>query len=323
MDGSMETTVYGCIDNNTIVFEVDIESEIPLYVPSSCKVLEKRNTHLKARCSIGLQDPTYMPPAYYLLPLPRDTPYLKQQTRIVLDIPPTWHAIGLVEHHSTVITKTKRVYMEGEQPPQLLLYRKEPLPKTLELHDLLFDYPILLYKSEEDVVKCLYHIKQNALNYDDTAKGFSCSLDKPCELYCSESVYKQIVNTLMSVDLSNFDPYTASAIIQRLLGCILSTEAIKAIRDDLVAQKRAITSILDLVSVKIEGGTATISLLYPFKRICIRYDCDSVGKEICYFKHNVISIDLNSTCNIYIAFICRSCWQELRRLLTRFSNNNT
>ena len=323
MDGSMETTIYGYVDDDTIALEVNIRSETLLHVPPNCKVSEKRNTHLKAKCTISLQDPTYMPPAYYLLPLPRDTPYLKQQTRIVLDIPPTWHAIGLVEHHSTVITKIKRVYMEGEQPPQLLLYRREPLPKTLEFYDLLFDYPILLYKGEEDIVKCLYHIKQNALNYDDTAKGFSCSLDKLCELYCSEFVYSQIVNTLVSIDLSNFDPYTTTAIIQRLLGCMLSTEAVETVRNDLVTQRRTITNILDLISVKVEGKTAMVSLLYPFKRLCVRYDCGNIRKEVCYFEHNMISIDLGNTCNIYIAFICRSCWQELRRLLTRFSNNYT
>ena len=323
MDGSMETTVYGYIDNNTIVLEVNVRSETPLHIPSNCRVLEKRDTHLKAKCTISLQDPTYVPPAYYLLPLPHDTPYLKQQTRIVLDMPPTWHAIGLVEHHSTVITKTKRVYMEGEQPPQLLLYRRELLLKTLELYDLLFDYPVLLYKGEEDIVKCLYHVKQNALNYDDTAKGFSCSLDKPCELYCSESVYRQIVNTLVSADFSNFDPYTATAIIQRLLGCMLSRETVETIRNNLATQKRTITNILDLVSVKVEEKTATISLMYPFKRLCVRYDCNNIRKEVCYFEHNVINVDLDNTCNIYIAFICRLCWQELRHLLARFSNNYT
>ena len=318
----METTIYGYIDNNTIILEVDVKAETILYIPDNCKLLEKRNTHLKAKCTISLQDPTYIPPAYYLLPLPRDIPYLKQQTQIILDIPPTWHAAGLVEHHSTVITKTKRVYMEGEQPPQLLLYRREPTTEILELHDLLLDYPILLYKSRENVAECLYHIKYAALNYDDTARGFSCSLDRSCELYCSRLAYSQIASTITSTNLSNFDPHITVAIIQRLLGCMLPEETIKKMRNDLAARRRVITNLLDLVSVKIKGKTAVISLLYPLKRLCIRYDCDNVEKEICYFERDIINIDLSDTCNVYIAFVCKSCWQELRHWLTRFSNNN-
>ena len=322
MDGSMETTVYGYIDNSTIILEVNVEGETTLYVPNNCKVLEKKNTKLKAKCTVSLQDPTYMPPAYYLLPLPRNTPYLKQQTQIVLDIPPTWYASGLVEHHSTVITKTKRVYMEGEQPPQLLLYRREPTTRTLELHDLLFDYPILLYKGREDVTECLYHIKYAALSYDDTARGFSCSLDKSCELYCSRLAYSQIASTITLANLSNFDPHIAVAIIQRLLGCILSEETTRKIYDDLTAHRRLITNLLDLVLVRIEGKTAIISPLYPLKRLCIRYECGDVEKEVCYLEQDTISANLSNTCNIYIAFVCRSCWQELGCWLTRSSNNN-
>ncbi|HIQ55304.1 MAG TPA: hypothetical protein EYH59_01290 [Pyrodictium sp.] len=318
----METSIYGYIDNNTIILEVYVESETTLYVPDNCKVLEKKNTRLKAKCTVSLQDPTYMPPAYYLLPLPRDTPYLKQQTRIVLDIPPFWHAIGLVEYHSTVITKTKRVYMEGKQPPQILLYRRDPTTETLELHDILFDYPILL-NNREDLRKCLYHIKYSALSYNDTAKGFSCCLDRTCELYCSRLAYSQIANTIASINLDNFNHYTIIAIIQRLLGCTLSAKAIKMIRNDLLAHRKTITNLLDLISVKVEEKIATINPLYPFKRLCIRYDCTSFEKEICYFDHNIVKVDLNTSCNTYISFICKSCWQELRHWLTRFSNNNT
>ncbi|HIC99032.1 MAG TPA: hypothetical protein EYP08_05190 [Pyrodictiaceae archaeon] len=58
----METSIYGYIDNNTIILEVYVESETTLYIPDNCKVLEKKNTRLKAKCTVSLQDPTTAPP---------------------------------------------------------------------------------------------------------------------------------------------------------------------------------------------------------------------------------------------------------------------